>query len=188
MVITPTTVILRKQQPVWVGSPPRILAAELLNFLCKLHIQSEADLHHTVEYWQNYSVHEEEKYLQAINDSERSLFLGAKLLLENEVTTSFIGTLSLIAGTSEKTRHVAELGMGVLADWQNHGLGREMLSIAEHHAAQSGIKTIILHVREFNKKAIALYQHFGYVQTGILKMACLFRENYYDDYIFQKIL
>ena len=54
------------------------------------------------------------------------------------------------------------------------GLARELLLLAERHAAESGGETVTLEVRTSNGPAISLYRSLGYTVRGL-------RHRYYGD-------
>jgi ribosomal protein S18 acetylase RimI-like enzyme len=53
-------------------------------------------------------------------------------------------------------------GIGVKAEFQNHGIGRMLMDTAREWAIAKGATAIELNVYEFNKTAIAFYQRLGY--------------------------
>ncbi|MFT5350143.1 MAG: ribosomal-protein-alanine N-acetyltransferase [Planctomycetota bacterium] len=87
-------------------------------------------------------------------------------ILESDDDFIAYGVMSVGGGES----HI--LNLCVRPDYQNNGMGKEMLNhlmeIARHHNAQ----TVFLEVRPTNEVAIKLYNTAGFNEIGI-------RENYY---------
>ena len=54
----------------------------------------------------------------------------------------------------------------VSAPYRGHGIGTELLRMAEKYAQSIGISTIVLHVEKTNVSARRLYERFGYRITA----------------------
>lgn len=61
----------------------------------------------------------------------------------------------------------AELGIGILEEHQGKGIGSKLLSTLLSAAREVGVDTIRLTVSVNNDKAIALYEKYGFVITGM---------------------
>lgn len=64
------------------------------------------------------------------------------------------------AGTGRVTR------MRVLPDLQHRGLGRRILAALEAHAAQAGVRRLVLDTTSLQTAALHLYDGAGYRETG----------------------
>jgi RimJ/RimL family protein N-acetyltransferase len=64
-------------------------------------------------------------------------------------------------------RQSASLGIVVLEEFQNRGIGTKMMRYMHSWAKQKGITKIWLHVYTKNKKAIRLYKKLGYQIEGV---------------------
>ncbi len=83
--------------------------------------------------------------------------------------------------------HIGSLGMGVLAPYRGHGVGKALISAALQKARARGLTRIELTVRENNKAAIELYKKFGFVAEGIHKNGvCI--DGQYENHIFMALL
>ena len=83
--------------------------------------------------------------------------------------------------------HIGSLGIGVIATHRGKGVGRALMSAALQKARQKGLTRIELTVRENNKRAIKLYEEFGFVAEGIHKKAvCINGE--YENHVFMALL
>ena len=64
--------------------------------------------------------------------------------------------------------------VAVKRDWQREGIGNFMMESLIRLAADLGVTTIHLEVRDGNERAIRLYERVGFVRDGI-------RKKYYTD-------
>ena len=83
--------------------------------------------------------------------------------------------------------HRGVLGIGVLASYRGQGIGEALLQRALQLAQYKGLTRIELTVREPNKRAISLYEKFGFEREGVHKNALLF-EGQYENLIFMALL
>ena len=82
---------------------------------------------------------------------------------------------------SLRRSHVRLLGIGLAAEWQGRGLGRQMMSRLLDWADQwGGVLRIELHVHEDNARAIALYRSLGFVEEGRHRAYALKAGRYVD--------
>lgn len=81
-----------------------------------------------------------------------------------------VGTLTVGRyGNLEKTQHVRELGMGVAKEFRGTGVGTALMDNALKWAKKKGIEKVGLAVFSTNKRAIRLYERFGFVREGVRK-------------------
>lgn len=68
---------------------------------------------------------------------------------------------------NEAQGFACNLTTNFLAPWsRGHGLARQLIEIAEHHARAAGYRVLNLDVRETQRAAIRLYETLGYVKFG----------------------
>ncbi len=80
-----------------------------------------------------------------------------------EVEGQVVGQLGLQVCQNPRRRHVAELGMGVLQEYQGQGVGSALLRAALEMADNwLNIRRMELTVYSSNDVAIALYERFGF--------------------------
>jgi putative acetyltransferase len=79
-----------------------------------------------------------------------------------------VGSLSIRRDPHTATRHVATLGMFVVAGWRGRGLGSALMAEAMRWARSNGIQRVELTVYPHNRAALALYRRFGFVEEGRL--------------------
>lgn len=76
-----------------------------------------------------------------------------------------VGSGSL-SGKPRRMRHRTELGLSVLKEYWNRGIGSLLLESLIKYAGENGIELIYLDVRNDNTSAIHLYEKYGFRKTG----------------------
>lgn len=127
------------------------------------------------------SVAEYAEYLQAL-DAGRNLVLTA---VDGE---RVVGTVTAIAGFLRKTRHVAEIGIGIAADHRGAGLGTALIECTVDWCYRQGFVRLELSVFATNERAISLYRGFGFVEEGRRRGKYLIDGKYVDEVIMGRIL
>lgn len=107
------------------------------------------------------SVGDERRYVRAIRRSSAAAVLVA------ESPEGIVGRLSLSRDPHPASRHVADIGLMVAADWRRRGVGRALMQGAEEWARNAGVRKLELHVLPNNEAAIALYESLGYEREGV---------------------
>jgi RimJ/RimL family protein N-acetyltransferase len=79
-----------------------------------------------------------------------------------------VGSLSIRRNDQRPVRHVATLGMFVVASHRGRGIGTALMDDAVRWARDFGVERLELTVYPHNAAAIALYRKFGFVQEGRL--------------------
>ncbi|MGC8631181.1 MAG: GNAT family N-acetyltransferase [Thermoprotei archaeon] len=87
-----------------------------------------------------------------------------------------------------RTKHVGTLGIGVIKEYRNAGLGYELIRLLLSLAKAENYGLIKLEVYANNASAIHLYRKLGFIQTGIIPRMGLFKERYVDGLIMCKDL
>jgi RimJ/RimL family protein N-acetyltransferase len=77
-------------------------------------------------------------------------------------------------------RHAGVLGIGVVPEHRARGIGTALLRATLDAARQRGLRRIELHVRESNRRAIALYEKLGFAREGLARRDVLVNGSYED--------
>ncbi len=77
-----------------------------------------------------------------------------------------VGWCNIAVNKKPVFAHCGGLGMGVVSEYRNRGIGSELMRYALQHAKRMGLERIELSVYESNRVAIQLYQQFGFVIEG----------------------
>jgi RimJ/RimL family protein N-acetyltransferase len=67
--------------------------------------------------------------------------------------------------------HRGALGMGIVPPYRGQGIGLRLLAATVEKAAQAGFTRVEFEVRTDNERAIALYEKFGFVREGVVRLA-----------------
>ncbi len=78
--------------------------------------------------------------------------------------------------------HTAVIGMGMLKEWRNTGLGTALLKLAIEWAKENPILELLwLQVYSDNELGLGLYRKMGFEKNGILKNFFKREEKYFDN-------
>lgn len=84
-------------------------------------------------------------------------------------------------GTAERCRHRAEFGISVQRKFWGMGIGTAALAAVVDAARQAGYEQLELDVVVSNRRAIALYQKFGFIKYGLHPGGFRYRDGHYED-------
>ena len=104
------------------------------------------------------------------------------LLLVVEFDNQIIGNIDLTGSRREIMEHTAVIGMGMLGEWQNVGLGTMLLSLTVDWAKQNPILELIwLQVYTANVSGMGLYHKMGFQENGVIKNFFKQDGSYFDN-------
>lgn len=104
------------------------------------------------------------------------------LLLIAEFHNAIIGNIDLTGNQRKLMEHTAVIGMRMLNEWRNTGLGTALLSNVIEWAKQNEILEIIwLQVYTENTAGLTLYKKMGFSENGIIKNFFKHENKYYDN-------
>jgi putative acetyltransferase len=107
------------------------------------------------------SVGDERRYLKAVQRHPDA----AVFVVEDD--GRIVARLSLSRDPHQASRHVADLGLMVAADYRRRGIGTALLEEAVRWAHESEIRKLELHVFPWNEPALRLYESFGFEREGL---------------------
>lgn len=123
--------------------------------------------------------HEETDFLlsypeeNSCDAESEGIFLKKKTESENEIELvaevdgKIVGTAGINAvGEKYKVRHRAELGISVAKDFWGLGIGRALIAACIECARSAGYIQLELNAVAENKRAISLYEKFGFLEYG----------------------
>jgi RimJ/RimL family protein N-acetyltransferase len=105
------------------------------------------------------------RWLHTAIDS-RDLLLVATVAAAEDAPAEIAGSVSLVRRQHEFVRHTAELGMWLQAAYREIGIGSAMVEAALAWATAQEIEKVTLSVRSNNRRALSLYQKYGFVEEG----------------------
>jgi len=110
------------------------------------------------------SVEEEAKFLASELVSQTSVTLVAKR------AGKIIGNARFTGCLKERTKHRGDIGVSVLKSERGNGLGSRLMETLLDFAKNTAhVEVITLEVNQTNKRAIALYEKFGFRKTGVFE-------------------
>ena len=114
------------------------------------------------EEWENMSLDSEKSYLEGLNKAENEAmllcFVGGKVA----------GNCFISRKTGLKTRHRATLGISILREYWNLGIGTRLFAEIIRLAKSLGVSQLELDFIEGNSRARALYEKMGFRITGVI--------------------
>lgn len=106
-----------------------------------------------------FTVEEEAAYISSMEDSKDAIMLVAK------IDGKIIGDASL-SRLPRRMQHRGDLGISVLKDYWNNGIGSQLLQTLLDWAKENDFEVIDLQVRSDNLSAIHLYEKYGFQKIG----------------------
>lgn len=111
----------------------------------------------------NSTAEAEEKWIQSFIDNENSLLLIATH--KNHI----IGNIDIAGASRSMLRHTAIVGIGIIEEWTNIGLGTELFRRGLHWSRNNPILELLwLNTFATNEGGLRLYRKFGFAETGRL--------------------
>ena len=92
---------------------------------------------------------------------------GESLVLVAEADGAVVGNVMVLPEQSRVQDHVGTLSVAVAADWRDAGIGSELVRAALDWSARRGLGKVQLSVFPDNSRAIAVYEHAGFVREGV---------------------
>ncbi|WP_163409761.1 GNAT family N-acetyltransferase [Flavobacterium ajazii] len=129
------------------------------------------------------TIEEEKDWINSFLINENSLLLVAEY--DNEI----IGNIDLNGNRRKIMEHTAVIGMGMLKEWRNSGLGTALLQLAIEWAKENTILELLwLQVYTENKLGLGLYRKMGFEENGIIKNFFKKDEKYFDNLTMTRIV
>ncbi|MCX7884043.1 MAG: GNAT family N-acetyltransferase [Caloramator sp.] len=130
-----------------------------------------------------FSIEEEKILIRNIRNRHNCLLIVA--IVDDKI----VGILSFIASARKRIMHRGDMGIYILKDYWNLGIGSCMIDYFLKWAVENNtIKKIALEVRTDNERAINLYKKFGFEIEGHLKKSLFIDGRYYDTYYMAKTI
>lgn len=144
-----------------IRSPKEEDAKEVLDFIIKASGETDFLLRYAKE-WEDTSVEKERDFLKNLNESDTD----AELVCD--IAGKIVANCNISWNKGIKTGHRASIGIAVLKEYWNQGIGtalfREMIKIAEE---DGNIIQLELDFTEGNSRGRALYEKMGFRITGV---------------------
>ena len=143
---------------------------ELLDFMRKVKGETNFLLGYPDEIKLSYE--DEKEHIKKVKSSETSNYF---VVMKNN---KMIGCIGFNGNTARKMKHYGTIGISVLKEYWGRGVATVLLEKLISWATEKGIKKINLDVFENNKRAIKLYEKFGFKLEGCIEDGIFDGENY----------
>lgn len=182
MVISEKQVSIKNGHHVVLRSPKPQDAEVLLKHLRSVFHESYRNMNHPADYFDSFSTEKEAQILEDFSTSKDKFMISAFR------GDRIVGNLGIFGSGGAFLKFNARLGMGIEKEYQNQGLGSEMIQYALAMSKKNGFHRIELTVRTYNQAGISLYEKSGFQRVGLLKDIAYIENSYCDEYLYQLIL
>lgn len=174
MTFIPQTVLLKNGQEITLR-PARVSDALPLIQTIKAYLADSEYIPQSPEEF-TMTLEQEENWIQSFLEKDNSLLIVA------EFEGRIIGNIDISGHHRSMMQHTAVIGMGILSDWRNSGLGTQLMQHGIRWAKENSILELLwLQVYTENQMAIALYKKMGFLENGIIKNFFNHSTRYYDN-------
>lgn len=97
-----------------------------------------------------------------------------------------VGECELVRGTWLKNQHTSNLAIIVHPEYRGHGVGTQLLGVAEAQAREWGVSLLWLTVFASNTRAQRLYAQIGYTLDAILPRRYYIQNQWVDECVMSK--
>ncbi|MGF9563713.1 GNAT family N-acetyltransferase [Neorhizobium sp. JUb45] len=98
-----------------------------------------------------------------------------------------VGWCDIRRGARDAQAHCGVLGMGIIPDYRDRGLGRKLILATIEAARVAGMHRVELHAHADNLRAIALYEKVGFRHEGLARDAIRIDGRYMDSVLMAMI-
>lgn len=160
---------------------PEIADAEMLLSTVQAASAETDFLSRCAEDWKGFSVEDEEKWISGNRESDRNLIIACY------IDGKTVGSCDITFFSDMKTSHRAGIGIAILKDYWNIGIGSamftELTEIAKEH---EGTEIIELEYLEGNERGKALYEKFGFETVAVKPKICKLKDGTYQDLFYMQ--
>lgn len=128
------------------------------------------------------TVEEEREIIQSYNESNNSIMLVV------ESDDQIIGMATVYGIDNHRQSHVGEIGVSIIQEYWGYGIGSILTEELIEFAKQSDLKVLTLEVVQENKRAIQLYEKYGFNIVGTLSKRLRHNYHYFDTYIMELMI
>ena len=181
MIIDEKTIVLKDGRTCLLRSPGTKDAKELLDYLQIIARETIFILRYPEEPMP--SLEEEIAYIKNMQESDNQYMISAF------VDTELAGTAQVNIHKRVKTRHRAEMAIGLAQKFWGLGLGGSMIDCLIQIAKNRGCEQLELEVIQGNQRAISLYEKKGFITYGERKRGIRLKDgSYLSEYLMYKDL
>ncbi|AVX20725.1 MULTISPECIES: GNAT family N-acetyltransferase [Carboxydocella] len=123
------------------------------------------------------TVEEEAKYIANL-DTQHNLLLVA---LHEDKVIGGLGASQAGGGKYPKLQHVLEIGLHLVKDYREAGIGSQMLAYAIEWAKEKGFGKLTAQIFTTNRRSIHLFEKHGFQEEGRRKRQYRIGSEYIDE-------
>ena len=158
-------------------------AEAMLAYLIDLTSEPDLPILLTRERAASLTLEYEQGYLQGYAESANSIILAAF------VGERIIGQINVGGGNRPHNQHRASIGISVVKDWRDQGVGTALMQQALDWARNNPVLTRLeLEVFCENERAVHVYQKLGFEIEGRRRHAFFKHGRYIDEYMMGLLL
>jgi len=124
----------------------------------------------------SYTIQQEKVLLRNMKETDGNFMIGGY------INKKLVTVASITSSSKERLKHKADIGISVLKDYWNIGVGSQMMEYLISLCKENSFRKIDLLVYENNERAIKLYKKFGFVKEGLLTRDVLIDGVFYSSY------
>ena len=159
-----------------IRSPEMKDAEQLIDHVKKINQETTFLIREEEEF--NFTIKQQESFIQARVNSQMNLFIIA------EIEGNIIGTCILSGTALKREKHKADLAISIQKEYWGLGIGRRLMETSIAWAKENNIRKITLKVDTANHRAVALYERLGFeVEGRLLKDKYLSNGEYRNSYL-----
>ncbi|XJS10218.1 GNAT family N-acetyltransferase [Aerococcaceae bacterium WGS1372] len=128
------------------------------------------------------TVDEQVELIRRYNESNHSIMLVA------ESDDQIVGMATVYAIDNYRQKHVGEIGVSIVHEYWGYGIGSILTEELIEFARQSGMKVLTLEVVTENKRAINLYEKYGFNIVGTLSKRLRHNYHYFDTFVMELMI
>lgn len=130
----------------------------------------------------NMKVDQQIDLITRYNESTNNIMLVA------ESDDQIVGMATVAVIDNNRQSHVAEIGVSIIKEYWGYGIGSILTEEMIQFASYADIKVLTLEVVTQNKRAIKLYEKFGFNIVGTLSKRLKSEYHYYDTYTMERLI
>lgn len=174
-------IIILKDKTVAVLKTPEISDAGKMLELIRTASGETPFLARYKEDWESTTIESEEKWIRNNRESERDFVITCF------VDDKAVGCCEISFSGGSKSFHRAGIGISVLCEYWNRGIGsamfREIIALANDH---KGTEILELEFVEGNDRARALYEKFGFKEVCVKPNAYKLKDGTYQNLVYMQ--
>lgn len=155
-------------------------ARNFINLLDNVYAQSEYE--YFGEAGSGLTVQQLRKLLLDMRKEKNSMFFVSI------VNGEFAGYGLVQGHIEQRTRHIANMRIGVLNEYQHIGIGQALVKYIETWAQEHSIVRLEANILQQNEAALTLFTNAQFIKEGIRLKSFKFDDKFLDEIAFSKIL